>query len=94
MKTLKKEINDTAIKGIRKLWFKKETGYYKPVKIGNFWSNNYVEYKNKGDRKALSVKKYLNKVHSKSGNIEIMINDEADVTAVLNHEEIRKICKE
>ena len=33
-----------------------------PVTVNNFWSNYYVKYKNKGDRKTLSVKKYLNKI--------------------------------
>ena len=95
-----------------------EEDYYKPVIVGNFCSNNYIEYESKGDRKTLSVKKYLNKIrpyfkyiinnlkksdtwkiqltiaikflsfkdkdkdndeerimHSKRGNIEIMINE-------------------
>ena len=39
-----------------------EEDYFKPVRIGNFWSNNYIGYKSKGDRKTLSVKKYLNKI--------------------------------
>ena len=86
--------------------------------LGKFWSNNFIEYKSKGNRKTLLVKKYLNKIksylkdiinnlkksdkwkirltttinfisskynndeervmYSKHGNIEIMINDEAD----------------
>ena len=34
--------------------------YYKPVRVGNFWSNNYIEYKSNGDKnKTLSVKEYL-----------------------------------
>ena len=38
-----------------------EEGYYKLVRIGNFWSNNYVEYESNSDRnKTLSVEKYLN----------------------------------
>ena len=36
-----------------------EEDYYKPVRVGNFWSNNYIEYKSTGDRKALSVKKNI-----------------------------------
>ena len=33
-----------------------EKNYYKPVRVGNFWSNNYIEYESNGDRnKALSV---------------------------------------
>ena len=96
----------------------KQENYHKPVRVGNFWSNNYIKYKSNGDRnKTLSVEEYLNKIrpylkdiinnlkksdtwkiqltiannfissidndeehvmHSKSDNIEIMINDEAD----------------
>ena len=33
----------------------------KSIIIGNFWGNCYIENKNKGDRKTLLVKKYLNK---------------------------------
>ena len=97
---------------------KEEENYYKPVRVSNFWSNNYIEYESNGDRnKTLSVEEYLNKIrpylkdiinnlkksdtwkiqltiannfissldkkedgvmHSKSDNIEIMINDETD----------------
>ena len=91
------------------------------MRVNSYWSNNYIEYKSKSDRKTLSVKKYLNKIrpylkdiindlkksvkwkiqltitisfisskdndenndeervmHSKSDNIEILINDEVD----------------
>ena len=42
---------------------KKKKNYYKPVRVTNFWSNNYIEYENNGDRnKALSVEEYLNKI--------------------------------
>ena len=34
----------------------KEENYCKPVKVSNFWSNNYTEYKSNGDEnKILSV---------------------------------------
>ena len=40
-----------------------EENYHKPVRFGNFWSNNYTEHKSDGDwNKTLSVKEYLNKV--------------------------------
>ena len=33
-----------------------EENYHKPVRVGTFWSNNYIEYKSNGDRnKTLSV---------------------------------------
>ena len=55
---MKKEIDDTAVKdtgypftlknkmkqNFRNL-FEHEEDYHKPVRAGNFWSNNYIEYK-------------------------------------------------
>ena len=36
---------------------------YKPVRMKNFWSKNYIEYKSVGDKsKTLSVEEYLNKI--------------------------------
>ena len=35
----------------------------KPVRLGNFWSRNYIEYESNGDRnKTLSIEEYLEKV--------------------------------
>ena len=40
-----------------------EEDYYKPVRVGSFWSNCYIEYACNGDRnKTLSVEEYLNKI--------------------------------
>ena len=40
-----------------------EKNYYKPVKVHNFWRNNYIQYESKGDKnKAPSVEEYLNKI--------------------------------
>ena len=40
-----------------------EEDYYKPVKVGNFWSNNYIEHESNGDRnRMLSNEEYLNKI--------------------------------
>ena len=115
MKQLKMEKNS---RNIRNLFEHEEEDYYKPVKNGNLWCNNFIEYESNGDRnKTLSVKEYLNIIrpylkhtinnfkksdtrkiqlriainfifskdndgervmHSKSDNIEIMINDKAD----------------
>ena len=37
--------------------------YYKPVRVRNFWSNNYIEYESNRDKnKTLSVGEYLNKI--------------------------------
>ena len=52
------------------LLFSKEENYYKPVRVNNFWSNNYIEYKSKGDRnKTLSVEECLNKISPYLKNI-------------------------
>ena len=37
--------------------------FYKPLRVSNFWSNNYIEYEsNDGRSKTLSVEDYLNKI--------------------------------
>ena len=28
---------------------KEEENYYKPVRVSNFWSNNYIKYESNGD---------------------------------------------
>ena len=115
----KKAIEDRVIRYIRNL-FEHEEDYYKPVRVGIFQNDNYVEYESNSDRnKTLSVEEYLKKLnhayhfiyiindlkecdtgkvqltvavnlmsskdndkerimHSKSDNIEIMINDKVD----------------
>ena len=52
---LKKEIKaikDIVLRNIKNLfeYEKEEENFYKPVRINNFWSNNYVEYKSNGYR--------------------------------------------
>ena len=55
-------IKDRIIRDIRTL-FKQEDDYYKPIREGNFWNSNYIEYESRGDRnKNLSVKEYLDKI--------------------------------
>ena len=62
---LKKE--NEAIKGrifrdVKNL-FEQEEDYYKPVRVVNFHSNNYIEYENNGDRnKTPSIKEYLDEI--------------------------------
>ena len=59
----KKVIKDRILKDIRNLFEHEEEDYYKPVRVGNFWSNNYMEYKSNDDRnKTLSVEEYINKI--------------------------------
>ena len=57
-----KAIKDRILRDIKNLLEHKEENYFKPVKVNHFWSYNYIEHKNYGDRnKTLSVEEYLNK---------------------------------
>ena len=62
---LKKENEANKNKIVRDLrtLFKQEDDFYKPIRVGNFWNNNYIEYQTSDDRnKNLSVKEYLDKI--------------------------------
>ena len=53
------------IRDIKNIFQREEEkkNYYKPVRISNFWRNNYIEFESNDDRnKALSVEEYLNKI--------------------------------
>ena len=40
-----------------------EENCYKPVKVNNFWNNNYIEYEGNSDRnKTISVEEHLNNI--------------------------------
>ena len=48
---------------IRNLFGQKKEDYYRPVRVGNFWSRNYIEYESNNDKtKTLSIGEYLNKI--------------------------------
>ena len=34
----------------KKVKHEEEENYFKPVRVNNFWSNNYIEYKSIGDK--------------------------------------------
>ena len=65
IKTENKLIKDIILRDIRNLFeYIEEENYYKPVRVSNFWKNNYIEYESKGDRnKKLSVEEYLDKIN-------------------------------
>ena len=111
-------IKNRIIRDIRNLFEHEEEDSYKSLRVGNFWTNNYIKYESNGDKnKTPSVKKNLNKIrphlkdiindvkksdtwkiqvkiainfifskdsneecvmHSKSDNIQTMINDKAE----------------
>ena len=72
-----KTIKDRILRDIKNLFEYEEDYYHKRVKVNNFRSNNYIEYKSKGDRKALSIEAYLNKITPYLSNI---INDLENLT--------------
>ena len=61
---LKKEneaIKDKIVRDIRNLFVYEEKDYYQPLRLYNFWTNNYIEYESNSDRnKTLTVEKYVN----------------------------------
>ena len=65
---LKKEvkgIKDIVLRNIKNLfeYEKEEENYYKPVRVNNFWRNNYIEYKSIGDKnRILSVEEHFDKI--------------------------------
>ena len=44
-----KQLKERIIRDIRTL-FEQGDDYYKPVRAGNFWNKNYIEYTSNGDR--------------------------------------------
>ena len=58
-----KAIKDRILRDIKHIFEYEEGNYYKPVRVGNFWSNNYVDYESNSDRnKTASVEEYLNTI--------------------------------
>ena len=45
-----KAVKNRIIRDIRKLFEHEEEDYYKPVRVGDLWSNNYFEYESISDR--------------------------------------------
>ena len=49
----------------KKVKHEEEENYFKPVRVNNFWSNNYIEYKsNNGKSRIVCVEEYLDKIRS------------------------------
>ena len=53
----------SLLRDIRTLFESDEEDYHKLIRIGNAFSENYIEYESNGDQEKLSsIKKYLNKI--------------------------------
>ena len=61
LKKENKAIKDRIIRDIRALFKQKEKYYYIPIRVGNFWHNNYIKYESSGDRNK-NLLQYLDKI--------------------------------
>ena len=50
LKNLTKAIKDKMLEHITNLFQYEEENYYKPVRVSNFQSDNYIDYESNGDR--------------------------------------------
>ena len=58
-------MKNKVITDIRILFEHEEEDYYKPARVGNFWSNNYIDYESNSVRnKTLSIEEYHNKIRT------------------------------
>ena len=62
MKNIHTAIKCRILNDIKNLFGHEEEDYYKSVKVNDIWNKNQVESKSKGDKKTLSVNRYLNKI--------------------------------
>ena len=61
-----KPIKDRILRDIKNLFeHEEEENFYKPVRVSNFWSNNFIEYESNDDRN----KKQLNNILIKLDHI-------------------------
>ena len=63
LKTQNEASKDRIIRDIRNLFGEEEEDYYNPVRMGNFWSRDYIKYESNGGRnKTLSIEQCLREV--------------------------------
>ena len=43
-------IEDRIIRDIKSLFEQEEEDYYKPLRVGNFYSDNYIKYESTGNK--------------------------------------------
>ena len=70
-----KAIKDRILKDIKKLFEYEEETYYKQVTVNNFRSNNYVEYKSKGNRRMVNNIVRSKYIFVKNNKIEILFSN-------------------
>ena len=92
-----KRLKDRILRDIENLFkHEKEKKYDRPVRVSNFWSNDYIEYKSNGDRnKTLSVEEYQNKIRPylkdiiKSDTWKIQLTGAINFISSINNNEDR-----
>ena len=63
MKKENEVIKGRIVRDFRNLFENEKEDYCKPVRVGNLWSNYYIEYESNSDRdKTLSVEEFLIKL--------------------------------
>ena len=66
LENIRKGVEDKILGEIKNLFEE----YHKPVRVNNFWNNNYIEYKSNSDKnRALSVEECLDKITSSKKTI-------------------------
>ena len=70
-----KAIKDRILKDIKKLFEYEEETYYKQVTVNNFRSNNYVEYKSKGNRRMVNNIVRSKYIFVENNKIEILFSN-------------------
>ena len=74
LKKENKAIKDKIISGIRNLFKLENEDYEKPVRVSNFYINNYIEYRNNGDKNLL-IEEYLTKIKTYLKDIIIVFEN-------------------
>ena len=60
-----KGIKDIVLRNIKNLfeYEKEEENYCKPIRVNNFWSDNYIEYKGRANKnRILLIEEYVKKI--------------------------------
>ena len=65
-----KGVKEKVLSDIRTLFESDEENYYKPIRSGNAFSGNYIEYESNGDKgKTLTTEEYFDKIRTYLSNI-------------------------
>ena len=103
-----KAVKDIIIRDIRNLFEHEEENYYKPVRVNNFWNNNYIEYKSNSDKKLKDIMNNLKKsntwktksriainfISCKDNDEEHVMHSKSDKTEVMINDKVDEVIEE